>query len=408
VKDFTKYGETDFAKLKAPALQLPAGKRRVKMKKHYLLTPGPTPIPPEIAQKESLPILHHRTSEFSAIFSEVAEGLKYVFQTKNDVLILATSGTGAMESSISNLLSPGDAALVASCGNFGERWGKIMEAYGIKPTIIAAEWGKTVNPADIAKALADNPQIKAVYATHTETSTGVVNDIAAIGEIVAKTNAVLVVDSISGLVGQEMRTDDWKVDVVVSGSQKGFMLAPGLAFASVSEKAWKLAETAKLPRFYLDWRKMKKSLATKETPFTPAITLIVSLAEAIKMIKAKGIENIWAECKLLARASRAGMKAIGLELFGDKPCEVVTSAKVPAGVEGGKIVKMLREEFGVSIAGGQGALKGKIIRFAHMGYIGKADILVGFACLEMVLSKLGYKLEKGKAVAAAEEALING
>ena len=376
------------------------------MKKAYLLTPGPTPIPPEIAQKESLPILHHRTSEFAAIFSEVAEGLKYVFQTKNDVLIMASSGTGAMESAVANLLCPGDVALVATCGNFGERWSKLLEAYGIKPIVINTEWGKAVDPAEIAKALKANPAIKAVYTTHTETSTGVVNDIQALGKIVAETSAVLVVDTISGLVGQELRTDDWKVDVAVSGSQKGLMLAPGLAFVAVSEKAWKLAEAAKLPRFYLDWRKMKKSLATKETPFTPAITLIVSLAEAIKIIKTQGLENIWAECKLLAKASRAGMKAIGLELFGDNPCEVVTSAKVPANVDGGKIVKMLREEFGVSIAGGQGALKGKIIRFAHMGYIGKADILVGFACLEMVLSKLGHKLEKGKAVAAAEEVLL--
>jgi len=376
------------------------------MKKHYLLTPGPTPIPPEVALKEALPILHHRTSEFGAIFQEVEEGLKYVYQTKNDVLIMAASGTGAMESSVINLLSPGDDALVASCGNFGERWAKITEAYGIKPTVIAVEWGKTINPVEIEKALKENPKIKAVYTTFTETSTGVANDIKAIGAIVAATPAVLVVDAISGLGGQEFHTDDWKVDVAVAGSQKGLMLAPGLAFASVSEKAWKAAETAKLPRFYWDWRKMRKSLATKETPFTPAVTLIVALSEAIKMIKAVGIENVWKECRLLARAARAGMKAVGLELFGDNPCDVETSAKVPAGVDGGKIVKMLREEYGVSIAGGQGGLKGKIIRFAHMGYIQKPDLFVGFACLEMVLIKLGYKLEKGKSVAAVQEELL--
>lgn len=376
------------------------------MKKHYLLTPGPTPIPPEVALKEAQPILHHRTSEFGAIFSDVAEGLKYVYQTQNDVLILSSSGTGAMEASIVNLLSPGDDALVASCGNFGERWSKQLEAYGIKPTNIAVEWGKTVNPAEIEKALKANPKIKAVFTTFTETSTGVANDIAAIGRIVAATPAVLVVDAISGLVGQEFHTDDWKVDVAVSGSQKGLMLAPGLAFASVSPKAWKLVEEAKLPRFYWDFRKMKKSLATKETPFTPPVTLIVALQEAIKMIKAQGIENVWQECRVLARASRAGMKGLGLKLFGDSPCDVVTSAVVPDGIDGGKIVKMLRETYGVSIAGGQGQLKGKIIRFAHMGYIGRADILVGFACLEMVLSTLGFKVEKGKGVAAAEEELL--
>lgn len=378
------------------------------MKKHYLLTPGPTPIPPEVALKESLPILHHRTSEFGVIFSEVAEGLKYVFQTKNDVLIMASSGTGAMESSIVNLLNPVDEVLVASCGNFGERWAKILESFGIKPVTIAAEWGKAVDVHEVSKALMAHPQIKAVYTTFTETSTGVSNDIEAIGRLVDSTPAVLVVDAISGLVGQKFLTDDWKVDVAVSGSQKGLMLAPGLAFASVSPKAWKLAEEAKLPRFYWDWRKMKKSIATKETPFTPAITLIVALSESIKMIKSKGIENVWNECSLLAKASRAGMKALGLELFGQPACEVVTSAKVPDAIDGGKIVKMLREEYGVSIAGGQGALKGKIIRFAHMGYIGKADILVGFACLEMVLARLGHKLQKGSGVAAAEEVLIQG
>ncbi|MGA2090903.1 MAG: alanine--glyoxylate aminotransferase family protein, partial [Endomicrobiales bacterium] len=350
------------------------------MKKHYLLTPGPTPIPPSVALKEALPIIHHRTSEFSAIFVDVSEGLKYIFQTKNDVFMMASSGTGAMESSVVNLLSPGDSALVASCGNFGERWTKLLEAYGIKPTVISVEWGKVVSPEAIAAALKADPKIKAVYTTFTETSTGVTNDIAAIGKIVSATSAVLVVDAISGLGGEKFLTDEWSVDVVVSGSQKGLMLAPGLAFVSVSSKAWKYVEEAKLPRFYWDWRKMKKSLSTQETPFTPAITLIIALQESIRMIREKGIENVWKDCAVLAKAARAGMKALGLELFGDRPCEVVTSARVPSGVEGGKIVKLLREEYGISIAGGQGALKGKIIRFAHMGYIGKADLLVGFAC----------------------------
>ncbi|MCX5782495.1 MAG: alanine--glyoxylate aminotransferase family protein [Elusimicrobia bacterium] len=378
------------------------------MKKHYLLTPGPTPIPPEVALKESLPILHHRTSEFGNIFVDVSEGLKYVFQTKNDVFILASSGTGAMESSIVNILSPGDEALVASCGNFGERWVKILDTYGIKCQLISAEWGKAVNPSDVEKALKANKNIKAVYTTFTETSTGVYNDIEKIGKIVSQTPSVLVVDTISGLAGQKFLTDEWNVDINVSGSQKGLMLAPGLAFASVNLKAWRFVETAKLPRFYWDYRKMKKSIETKETPFTPAVTLIVALQESIRLIKERGIENIWNDCSLLARAARSGMKALGLELYGEPPCDVVTSAKVPANIDGGKIVKMLREEFGVSIAGGQGQLKGKIIRFAHMGYIGKADLLVGFSCLEMVMSKLGHKFEKGKAVAAAEEELLKG
>jgi aspartate aminotransferase-like enzyme len=375
------------------------------MRKHYLLTPGPTPIPPEVALKEAAPILHHRTNEFGEIYKNIAEELKYVFQTKKDVYIVATSGTGAMEMAVINLLSPGDEVIVASCGNFGDRWIKIAEGYGVKVTSVSVEWGKVVKPSEIEKALKANPNIKAVYTTFTETSTGVVNDIKAIGDIVSKTNAVLVVDAISGLVGQEFKTDEWKVDVVVSGSQKGFMLAPGLAFITLSDKAWKLTESSKIPKFYFDIKKYKKSYSTNETPFTPPVTLIVALQESIRLIKERGLENMWNDYKLLARAARAGMKALGLELFGEVPCDVVTSACVPSEI-GGKIVKILREKYGVSIAGGQGDLKGKIIRFAHMGYIGKADLLVGFACLEMVLSELGVKIEKGKAVAAAEEELL--
>ncbi|MCL2485571.1 MAG: alanine--glyoxylate aminotransferase family protein [Endomicrobia bacterium] len=377
------------------------------MKKHYLLTPGPTPIPPEVALKEALPILHHRTSEFAAIYKNVAEGLQYVFQTKNEVYTLAGSGTAAMEMAVINLLSPGDEVIVAGCGNFGDRWIKIAQSYGVKVINASAPWGNVVKPAEIEKVLKENPNVKAVYTTFTETSTGVANDIKAIGEIVSKTNAVLVVDAISGLVGQEFKTDEWKVDVAVAGSQKGFMLAPGLAFITLSDKAWKLTEESKIPKFYFDIKKYKKSYATSETPFTPPVTLIVSLQEAIRLIKERGIENLWNDYKLLAKAARAGMKALGLEIYGEVPCEVVTSALVPDGI-GGKIVKTLREKYGVSIAGGQGELKGKIIRFAHMGYIGKADLLVGFACLEMVLTELGLNIEKGKAVAAAEEALLNG
>jgi aspartate aminotransferase-like enzyme len=375
--------------------------------KYYLLTPGPTPIPPEVAIKEALPIIHHRTSEFAAIYKNVAEALKGVFRTRNEVYILASSGTGAMEMAVVNLLSPGDEIIVASCGNFGDRWMKIAQGCGLKIISVCVEWGKVVKPHEIEKALKNNPNVKAVYTTFTETSTGVANDIMTIGKIVSKTDAVLVVDAISGLVGQQFETDEWKVDVAVSGSQKGFMLAPGLAFITLSDKAWKLVETSKLPKFYFDIKKYKKSYVTNETPFTPPVTLIVALEESIKFINRRGLENIWIDCKLLAKAARAGMMALGLKLFGEVPCEVVTSALVPIEI-GAKIVKVLGEKYGVSVAGGQGDLKGKIIRFAHMGYIGKADLLIGFACLEMVLVELGMKIEKGKAVAAAEEVLLNG
>ncbi|MDR1952751.1 MAG: alanine--glyoxylate aminotransferase family protein [Elusimicrobiota bacterium] len=375
------------------------------MKKHYLLTPGPTPIPPNVALKEALPILHHRTSEFAEVYKDVAEGLKYVFQTKQEVYTIAGSGTAAMETAIVSFLSAGDEIIVADCGVFGDRWKKIAESYGVKVISVSAQWGKAVKPNEIEKALNANPNVKAVYTTFTETSTGVENDIKKIGEIVEKSKAILVVDAVSGLGGQEFRTDDWKVDVAVSGSQKGFMLAPGLSFITVSPKAWKLAESSKLPKFYFDIKKYKKSYLTNETPFTPPVTLIVSLQEAIKDIKNKGLENMWDEYKLLAGAARAAMKALDLELFAEVPCQVVTSAKVPENI-GGKIVKTLREKYGVSIAGGQGDLKGKIIRIAHMGYIGKADLLVGLSCLEMVLCELGLKVKLGASVAAAQEILL--
>jgi len=378
------------------------------MRKYFLLTPGPTPIPPEVAQKESLPILHHRTSEFGEYFIQVIEGLKYVFQTqKNDIFIITSSGTGAMESAIVNLLNKDDEVIVASCGVFGNRWEKICNTYGVKVIKIESEWGKSVNPEEIEQKLKENPQVKCVFTTHTETSTGVVNDLKSIGNIVSKTDAILVIDAISGLCGQELKTDDWKLDVVVSGSQKGLMCAPGLSFVCVGAKAMPLVEKATLPRFYFDWREMKKSISKKQTPYTPAVSLIVSLAESINIIKKEGLENIFARTEKLAKVCRAGLKGLNLELFADESCacNVLTSAKVPENIDGKKIVKMLREEFGISIAGGQGKLEGKIIRVAHMGYIDQFDLFVAFTGLETVLSRMGHKLEFGNSIEKAQSVL---
>jgi len=374
--------------------------------KKYLLTPGPTPVPAEVLLKEALPIIHHRTAAFGKIFEEVSTGLKEVFQTKNDVFIFASSGTGAMEGSIVNLLSPGDKIIVSETGKFGERWWKIAKAYGIEYILIKEEDGSCSDVEKIKKALKENPGIKAVFTTLTETSTGVVNDIKAIGEVVAGTEAVLVVDAISGLGAQEMRSDDWKVDVVVSGSQKGLMLAPGLAFASVSEKAMKLVETSKLPKFYFNWKAAKKSIATKETPYTPAVSLIVALAESLKMIRAEGMENVWKRHALLAEATRAAVKAMGLKIFAKSPCNAVTSIAVPEGILGSAIYKKMRDDFGVNIAAGQGDLKDKIIRFAHLGYMEQFDIILALSALEMALTQLGYKVELGKGIAEAEKVFL--
>ncbi len=375
------------------------------MKKHYLITPGPTPVPPEVSAKEGLPILHHRTSEFAAIFADVIENLKYVFQTSNDVVMTAGSGTAALEAAVANLLSPGDTALVASTGWFGDRWGKILDAYGITKIMIRVPDGQITDPRTIAESLKKNPQIKAVFATHTETSTGVVNPIEALGASVAATPAVFVVDSVSGLGGQDLKTDAWKIDVVCTGSQKGLMTAPGLAMLSISPKAWPLIEAAKSPRFFLDLRKMRKSVSEHQTPFTPPVSLVVSLGEALRQMKEEGLEAIFARHLWLAEATRAGVQALGLKIYARTPCAVLTSITVPEGISGKAIVKRMRTEYGVSIAGGQGELDGKIVRLAHMGYMDRFDVIIALSALEMTLSDLGHPVELGRGVGAAEKIL---
>lgn len=376
------------------------------MKKHYLLTPGPTPVPAEVLQEEALPIIHHRTTEFGEIFTAVRKDLQSVFQTGKEILLFASSGTGAMEASVVNLLSPDDRTLVLSSGVFGERWVKILQAYGLVPVVIRSEAGKAVEPEKLEKALKENPQTKAVFSTFTDTSTAVLNDIAGIAKIVNRTEAVLVVDAISGLGTEEYYTDKWGVDVTVSASQKGLMNVPGLSFLSVSDKAWSLVEKAKLPRFYWDLRKAKDSLASKETPFTPAVSLIVGMRKALQLMHNEGLENIWLRHRRLAEATRAGIKALNLKLFSQNPCNLLTASFAPEGIDGNKIVKKLRADYGVSIAGGQAELKGKIFRVAHVGYMDKFDIIVGLSALEMGLKELGYPVEFGKAVAAAEAEFV--
>ncbi len=377
------------------------------MRKNYLLTPGPTPLPPQVLEAMSRPIIHHRTPQFQAILKEATEGLKYVFQTKGDVFILASSGTGAMEAAVINLLSPGDTAITIQGGKFGERWTEICKSYGITPEVIDVEWGKAVSPAEIEKRLKDNPKIKAVFTTLCETSTGVVNDIAAIGKAVKDTNAVLVVDAISGLGAIDLQTDAWFCDVVVSGSQKGLMLPPGLGFISVSPKAWKLIDNSKSGKFYFDLKAAKKAWDSTDTPFTPAITLIIALCEPLKMIKQDGLENVFLRHKKMADATRAAAQALGLELFAPTAAsDVVTAVCVPGGVDGEKLVKTMRDTYGVTIAGGQAELKGKVFRIAHMGFIEESDIIAGVACLEKVLYQMGYKFNLGQGVKAAEEVFL--
>ena len=374
--------------------------------KNYLLTPGPTPVPPEVLDAMARPIIHHRTPQFQAILKEVEDNLKYVFQTKNNVLIFAASGTGAMEGTVANLLSPGEEAIVVQAGKFGERWGELCAAYGIEFIAIDVEWGKAVDPQEIKKILEEDNKIKAVYVTLCETSTGVATDIKAIADITKDTEAVLVVDAISALGAVPLKTDEWGIDVVVSGSQKGLMIPPGLAFVSLSKKAMDLAETSKLPKYYFDFKAYKKSIEKNDTPYTPAVNLIIGLAEALKIIKKDGIDNVIARNKKHAQAVRAAMKALGLKLFAPDACsDAVTSVRVPEGVDGAKLVKTMRDTHGVAIAGGQAQLKGKIFRIATMGYITAADLRVGIETLEKVLGESGYKFEKRSGLKALEAAL---
>jgi aspartate aminotransferase-like enzyme len=377
------------------------------MKKNYLLTPGPTPLPPEVCEALSRPIIHHRTPQFQTIFKEITEGLKEMLQTKNDCFTLTSSGTGAMEAAVVNLLSWGDQALVVEGGKFGERWTELCEAYGIKPVVVKVPWGQALDPKVIKDHLAKDPSIKAVFATLCETSTGVAFDIKGFGHALKETNAVLVVDAISGAGALELETDAWGVDVVVTGSQKGLMLPPGLAFIAVSKKAWKLVEESKSPKYYFDLKAAKEALDKNDTSFTPAIGIIIALNEVIKMMKAEGMAVITARHKKLALATRAAMVALGLELFAPTASsDAVTAVKVPAGVDGEKLVKTMRDEYGVTIAGGQSEMKGKIFRIAHMGYISEFDIILGISCLEKVLKKMGYAFELGAGVRAAEEVLL--
>jgi len=377
------------------------------MRKNILLTPGPTPLPTQVMESMARPIIHHRTPQFQAMLKEAAQGLKYVFQTSNDVFILTSSGTGAMETAVINLLSAGDTALVVQGGKFGERWTEICKAYGIIAEVIDVEWGKAVDPLEIEKKLKANPEIKAVFTTQCETSTGVLNDIAGIGKVVKNTGAVLVVDAISSLGAVDLKTDEWACDIVVSGSQKGLMLPPGLGFISVSSKAAKLIESSKSPKYYFDLRKAKKALDKTDTPFTPAITLVIALIEALKLIRQDGLDVIFARHRKLADATRAAVKGLGLELFAPEAgSDVVTSVKLPAAIDGEKLVKTMRDTYGVTIAGGQDALKGKVFRFAHMGFIEEFDIITGISCLEKVLTQMGYKFQLGAGVRAAEEIFL--
>jgi serine---pyruvate transaminase len=375
------------------------------IKKYYLLSPGPTPVPENVLAAAAEPIIHHRTPEFSKIFMETTEELKMVFGTKEDVFILTSSGTGAMEAAVVNTLSPGDKVLTVNAGKFGERWGNIGKAYGIAFKEIVVEWGKNYTKDQLEAELKANPGVKAVFCQLSETSTGAIFDIKGFGEVVAKTEAILVVDGISGTGATPCPMDEWNIDIMVSGSQKSFMIPPGLAYIAFGPKAWKLVETAKCPKFYFDAKKAKKNLLDKTTPWTPAISLVIQQKKALDIIAGMGLEKLFAHHRILGDATRAGVKALGLELLSERPGNILTAVKTPAGVEGGKIVKTMQSKYMAYIAGAQDPMKGKFFRIAHLGYMGGFDIITALTALEMTLADLGYKFEPGASIKAAEPVL---
>ena len=373
--------------------------------KQRLFTPGPTPLPEEVRLGQAREIVHHRGKEFAQIFKEVRQGLKYVFQTEEEVFVFTASGTGAMEAAIANLLSSGDRVLVIKGGKFGERWAEIATAFGVQVIPLDVRWGSAPDPGLIKKKLTAHQEIKAVFTQLVETSTGVVYDIKAIVEVVRPTEAILVVDAISGLGAQFFATNEWGIDVVIGGSQKALMIPPGLAFVTLSPKAWSFVENSNTPRYYWDFKKVRKALDKNQTPYTPAVSLICALRESLRLLRKEGWENVLTRHARLAEATRKAALALGLKIFSEVPSNVVTAIEVPPGIDANELRTMMRDGYGVKVAGGQEELRGKIIRIAHLGWMDGSDMVAAISSLEISLSKLGYPVTLGKGVAAAEEVL---
>jgi len=375
------------------------------IKKQRLLTPGPTPLYPKALHAMLEADLHHRTEDFRIVFRSVLADLKELMGTSSDVLVLVASGTGAMEASVSNCFSPGDRVIVCSAGKFGERWAEITKAYGLNTLLIEEPYGKSVSPEALEKALAANPDIKGVFVQASETSTGAAHDVRAMGLAVKKTPAIFIVDAITGLGTEPLDIDNWGLDIVIGGSQKAFMIPPGIAFLSLSPKAWAMMETAKLPRYYFDLRKEKKSAAHGESSWTPATALMLGFAEALKYIKTLGMDKLVENAQQLARATRIACRALGLELFSpDHPAASVTAIKAPPGLDSGVIVKEFRNRFGSIIADGQGSMQGQIFRIAHLGYFDFPDLFAIIAELELILRANGLPVTLGAGVAAVQQA----
>lgn len=375
--------------------------------KKRLFTPGPTPVPETVMLKMAEPIIHHRNPEFNVVLTRVNENLKYLFQTQQPVLTLTCSGTGGVESTFVSLFSPGDTIISVNGGKFGERWVKMPKAFGMNAVEIKTEWGKAPTSEQILTALKANPKAKAVYLVHSETSTGTATDVKSIAKLIRENSDALVcVDGITAIGAHEMRFDDWGIDVCVTGSQKGLMIPPGLAFVALSQRALAAMETSTMPKFYFDLRKALKSYAANDTPFTPAVSLVVGVDLALQMIREEGIENIWRRHERLATALRSGIQALGLKLFSDSPSFAVTPVWVPEGVAWKAFNKVLKGEKGITIAGGQDDYKDKIFRVSHLGYYDELDMLAFIGALEQTLRAVGHRFEPGAGLAAAQQVFM--
>lgn len=375
------------------------------LKKTRIMTPGPTPVPVNVLLEGAKETIAHRTPEFKKMLADASEGLKRVFRTDDHVFILSSSGTGALEAAVANTVSPGDKVITVVGGKFGERWAELCKAYGANMIEIDVEWGDYVKAEQIEKALRENPDTKVVFTTLSETSTGVVNDVEPIAKVVNKTDAILVVDAVSGLIAEPLEMKKWGVDVAVAGSQKAFMMPPGLAFVAVNgEKAWDRIEETRSPRYYFDLRAYKKKYT--DTPYTGAVNLVYQLNKALEMIEKETLEKIWDRHAIFANAMRKGVQAIGLEVFSQKPGNVLTAVTVPEGIDGIEFLKVAREEYGMYFSGGQGKLVGKIFRVSNLGYVDRLDMISAIATIEMVMHKMGRHVPIGSGVKAVEEALL--
>ena len=376
------------------------------MIKHYLLSPGPTPIPNEVALAMSETMIHHRTPQFNQVFDEARQGLKKLFGTKNDVLILASSGTGAMEASVANLFSPGDKVLVINGGKFGERWLNISNAYGLNPIDLKVGWGEAVKVADVEQQLKAHPDIRGVMIQASETSTTVFHPVKEIAKL-TQSGPLFLVDGVTAVGVVPLSMDEWGIDVLVTGSQKALMLPPGLGFIALSDRAWEKTKQAKLPRFYFDLNLERKNQQKGSGAFTPAVSLIFGVRASLRMLEREGLENVYARHARLCKATRAAATALGLKLLApDSPSPAATGIYLPHGIDADQVLEYLRDKMNIILAEGQDQLKGKVIRIAHIGYMGAFDVITAIAALEMALRKFGVEIPFGRGVAAAQEVLM--